>query len=124
MSKEQVIEVIRRAFEDTKRPDSDDFVHCEQCELFLGRFLRFCPETLHDFRRTAVRNLERSGVPLGSNGDGGSQNGNRSTAVTPSWTAQRFVKRLRRLMLAIGHNSGHSRPDQRSRPRSAVCVNR
>jgi hypothetical protein len=45
MSKEEVIEIIRRAFADAKRPNSNDFVHCEQCELFLGRFLRFCPET-------------------------------------------------------------------------------
>lgn len=45
MSKEQVIDVIRRAFEGTRRPDSGDFVHCEECELFVGRFLRFCPET-------------------------------------------------------------------------------
>lgn len=39
-----MIEAIRRAFEGTTRPDPHDFVHCEQCEIFLGRFLTSCPE--------------------------------------------------------------------------------
>jgi hypothetical protein len=45
MSKEEVIEAIRRAFAETKRPNLDDFVHCEQCELFVGRLLETCPDT-------------------------------------------------------------------------------
>ena len=50
MSKEEVIEAIRRAFAETKRPDPDDFVHCEQCEIFVGRLLDTCPDTWEDIR--------------------------------------------------------------------------
>jgi hypothetical protein len=50
MSKEEVIETIRRAFADTKRPNPNDFVHCEQCEIFVGRLLETCPDTWEDIR--------------------------------------------------------------------------
>ena len=43
-----MIEGIRRAFAETKRPHPDDFVHCEQCELFVGRLLDTCPDTWED----------------------------------------------------------------------------
>jgi hypothetical protein len=43
MRKEDVIEVIRSAFVRTTRPSTADFVHCEQCEIFLTRFLESCP---------------------------------------------------------------------------------
>jgi hypothetical protein len=45
MSKEEVIETIRHAFAETTRPNSGDFVHCEQCQLFVGRLLETCPDT-------------------------------------------------------------------------------
>lgn len=44
MSKEEVIVAIRGAFAATKRPDLEDFVHCEQCEIFVGTLLDSCPE--------------------------------------------------------------------------------
>ena len=50
MSNKEVIEEIRRAFAGTKRPDPRDFVHCEQCEIFLGRYLECCPETWEEIR--------------------------------------------------------------------------
>jgi hypothetical protein len=50
MSKEEVIEAIRRAFAETKRPNLDDFVHCEQCEIFVGPLLETCPDTWEDIR--------------------------------------------------------------------------
>ena len=45
MPKEEVIQSIRRAFAETTRPPREDFVHCEQCEIFLGRLLESCPAT-------------------------------------------------------------------------------
>jgi hypothetical protein len=50
MSKEDVIVAIRRAFAETRRPDLHDFVHCEQCEIFLGSLLDSCPERWQDIR--------------------------------------------------------------------------
>ena len=50
MSKEDVIVAIRRAFSETGRPDLHDFVHCEQCEIFLGTLLASCPERWQDIR--------------------------------------------------------------------------
>jgi hypothetical protein len=45
MSKEELIETIRLAFAETKRPNPDEFVHCEQCQLFVGPLLETCPDT-------------------------------------------------------------------------------
>lgn len=41
---------IRRAFAGIGRPHPDDFVHCEQCEIFLGRFLECCPDNWEEIR--------------------------------------------------------------------------
>ena len=49
MSKADLIEGIRQAFAGTPRPDPPDFV-CEQCELFLGCFLKACPATWEEIR--------------------------------------------------------------------------
>src|SRR5687767_331164 len=43
MPKEAVIDAIWRAFGAVTRPSLDDFVHCEQCEIFVGRLLVSCP---------------------------------------------------------------------------------
>jgi hypothetical protein len=50
MTKDDVIESIRRAFAGTRHPGPGDFVHCEVCEIFLGRLLEFCPERWEEIR--------------------------------------------------------------------------
>lgn len=50
MTKDEVIESIRRAFAGTTHPGSLNFVHCEQCEIFLGRLFEGCPERWEEIR--------------------------------------------------------------------------
>jgi hypothetical protein len=50
MTKDDVIESVRRAFAEATHPGPANFVHCEQCEIFLGRFLEFCPERWEEIR--------------------------------------------------------------------------
>jgi hypothetical protein len=49
-TKNDVIESVRRAFAGTKHPGPGDFVHCEECEIILGRLLESRPERWEEIR--------------------------------------------------------------------------
>ena len=44
LSKRSVIRLIERAFRGERRPERDELAHCEQCSLWVERFLEFCPD--------------------------------------------------------------------------------
>lgn len=50
MARDLVIESIRHAFAGTTRPARENFVQCEQCEIFVGRLLASCPASWEEIR--------------------------------------------------------------------------
>jgi hypothetical protein len=69
---DQVVGLVQEAFADVPAPSRDEVAHCEQCELFVQRFLVHLPS---DWRRIADEDLAYESSAL--------------TAATPS--AWRFL---------------------------------
>lgn len=72
LTRDEIIGRVQDAFAEVRAPSQGKIAHCEQCELFAGRFLAGLPS---DWRRIAAEDLAYESSAL--------------TAVTPS--AWRFL---------------------------------